>query len=276
MSKHIEAELILPSLYLMSLRNDRTITTTDLISELRELLKPDGEDLEILAGRKDDRFSQIVRNLVSHKTLVRLGYAEFSNSTFKITDDGLEYLEEEDNKEQIDEKYRQQYEGEETLDREDITLTAEITEDVQSEKESISSHTYPNASLNIERVQYSVYELKRKKEKDKLLIDPDFQRKDVWKHAQRSELIESVLMNIPLPFIYLKESKNGELIVVDGKQRLTALFDYIDKKTSFKLNNKLKILVKLRGKKFQDLDSILQGILEDYQLTTYVIKPPTA
>jgi 5-methylcytosine-specific restriction endonuclease McrA len=45
------------------------ITTTDLSAELRRLFKPSGEDAEILRGRKDDKFSQIVRNLVSHHTL---------------------------------------------------------------------------------------------------------------------------------------------------------------------------------------------------------------
>lgn len=42
------------------------INTTDLIKELRERMQPDGDDLVILAGRNDDKFSQKVRNLVSH------------------------------------------------------------------------------------------------------------------------------------------------------------------------------------------------------------------
>ena len=50
-----ESELILPSLYLMSLNNG-SITTSELHEKLRLIMKPSGEDLEILDGRNDDKF----------------------------------------------------------------------------------------------------------------------------------------------------------------------------------------------------------------------------
>lgn len=43
----------------------------------------------------------------------------------------------------------------------------------------------------------------------------------MWGNRQKSELIESVIMGIPLPLIYLAENADGKLIVVDGRQRLT-------------------------------------------------------
>ena len=69
-----ETELILPSLYLMSL-NDGIITTSELNPKLRDIMKPMGEDVKILSGRKDDKFSQKVRNLKAHNTFERFGYA---------------------------------------------------------------------------------------------------------------------------------------------------------------------------------------------------------
>ena len=45
------------------------IRTSELIDEARRIMKPDGEDLEILEGRNDDKFSQKVRNLKSHDTI---------------------------------------------------------------------------------------------------------------------------------------------------------------------------------------------------------------
>lgn len=97
-----ERELILPSLFLMNVRGG--ITTSELIAELADLLKPSGEDIKILKGRKDTKFSQKVRNLVSHETLVKLGYASFKtiprNGLFLITQKGKSYLEE--NKEIIE------------------------------------------------------------------------------------------------------------------------------------------------------------------------------
>ncbi|MBT3320894.1 MAG: hypothetical protein HN392_01275 [Anaerolineae bacterium] len=94
-----ERDLILPALSIIS--DEPGISTSALISELKEMLKPTGEDAEILRGRSDTKFSQIVRNLVSHETLVKLGYATYikgksrrSGGKFHITETGLSYLDE--------------------------------------------------------------------------------------------------------------------------------------------------------------------------------------
>lgn len=98
MTRITEPDLILPALYVI--QRQPGITTGDLIKELREIFNPTGEDAEILHGRNDDKFSQIVRNLVSHHTLdKKLGYTLLggvgaSNSTHTITGTGLNYLEE--------------------------------------------------------------------------------------------------------------------------------------------------------------------------------------
>jgi predicted HNH restriction endonuclease len=86
-----ESELILPSLFLMDL-NGGSITTSDLIPRLRNIMKPTGEDLTILAGRKDDKFSQKVRNLKAHNTFKRTGYATYSQPTFSLTEKGRMHL----------------------------------------------------------------------------------------------------------------------------------------------------------------------------------------
>lgn len=262
-----EAELILPSLFLLNQAENRSLTTTELSEALRELLKPTGDDLTLLKNRRDDKFSQKVRNLVSHNTLQRLGYAEFKNSLFTISEAGTAYLEEEDNAATIQDKYLPEFEGVETMEPDD-------SEEPQTDSNSDINAVYPQASLNIERTQFSIFELKRKKEKDKLILDPDFQRKDVWKPRQKAELVESILMNIPLPFIYVTENRKAELIVVDGRQRLTALFEFID--NVYSLGQGLQILTSLRGKKFSELTPLMQGVIEDYQLATHIIKPPTS
>ena len=77
-------------------------------------------------------------------------------------------------------------------------------------------------------------------------------------------------MDIPVPFIYLAEGKRGNLIVIDGRQRLTALFDYLDNK--YPLRN-IEFFPQLRGKKAQKLVGELETFktkIEDYHL--YVIK----
>ena len=92
MTRISENQLILPALFLISLSQEKSITTSELIPQLRELLKPKGEDLKILSGRNDDKFSQKVRNLKSHKTLERYNFAKYTNGRFYILKEGEKYL----------------------------------------------------------------------------------------------------------------------------------------------------------------------------------------
>lgn len=137
-----------------------------------------------------------------------------------------------------------------------------------------SKSVYPMKQLKIDKTFYTIFELKRKFDKQPpiIILDSDFQRKDVWKMQQKRELIESVLMGLPLPIFYFNEDKKGRLVVIDGRQRLTALFEYIGNK--FELKN-LKIMSQYNGKKFQDLDPIMKTKIEDYQIFSYIIQPPT-
>ncbi len=56
---------------------------------------------------------------------------------------------------------------------------------------------------------------------------PEFQRKFVWTHAQASRFIESLLLGLPVPGIFLfKEPDTHKLVVVDGQQRLTSVRNF--------------------------------------------------
>lgn len=99
MAKRItESYLVLPSLFLMDNSPAGAITTSDLIKKLFNIMKPEGEDLKILTGRNDTKFSQIVRNLKAHETFEKKGYAEYEkipglrHGVYKITDVGRKYL----------------------------------------------------------------------------------------------------------------------------------------------------------------------------------------
>lgn len=165
----------------------------------------------------------------------------------------------------------------------------EIDDNDTLKSENSQASLYPLEDIKIAQMFYSVFELNRKytrainnkdnKEfysngvrKNQIILDSDFQREPVWNDKQKSELIESVLMGLPLPMIYLYEDENANLIVVDGRQRLTTFFEYMSNK--FKLKD-LTILKDLKGKKFNDLPLSYQSKIEDYQLSTQVIKPPT-
>jgi hypothetical protein len=103
----------------------------------------------------------------------------------------------------------------------------------------------------------------------KLILQPDFQRQYVWDAAKASKLIESAILQIPLPIIYLSEEKDGKEYVIDGQQRLTSFFSFIDgffpDGKPFKLN-KLTVFPELNGKKFSELDEITQDKIRYYQI----------
>lgn len=134
---------------------------------------------------------------------------------------------------------------------------------------------YPDAVLNIARESASVFQLKRKWEKTPPMLNlaPDFQRGLVWTNKQKSELIESILMGIPLPLIYVKEDEKGVYVIVDGKQRLSTLFSFINNEFALE---RLTILKDMNGLRFSELTPLAQNKIEDCSLTLHVIKAPTS
>lgn len=95
MTQYSERELILPTLVLLD-QAPEGLTTSDLIRELTVILQPDGHDDEIIANRNDTYFSQKVRNLVSHRTLVKGGLETYDpdQQHHAITPHGRAYLRE--------------------------------------------------------------------------------------------------------------------------------------------------------------------------------------
>ncbi len=80
-----------------------------------------------------------------------------------------------------------------------------------------------------------------------LVLDPIFQRRKVWDDARASKLVESVVLEVPLPVFYLAESADGTREVIDGQQRLSALFRFLDNQLSL---GGLKARPELIGKQF--------------------------
>ncbi|MCF6244929.1 MAG: winged helix-turn-helix domain-containing protein [Sulfurovum sp.] len=111
MARITESELILPALHVMNDKENGEITTSELINELENLIEIDEEDKGIIQGRKDSYFTQKVRNLKSHNTLTKKGFATYSNGKFKITEKGKEHLSENEEKLKLiiaEEKFLQQ------------------------------------------------------------------------------------------------------------------------------------------------------------------------
>ena len=90
-----------------------------------------------------------------------------------------------------------------------------------------------------------------------IIGQPDYQREYVYDNKRASLLVESVLMGIPIPVIYLSEENDGTLEVIDGQQRIKSLTRYLN--NEFKLNfEENSSFYELNGKYFKDLDKSIQ------------------
>jgi hypothetical protein len=90
-------------------------------------------------------------------------------------------------------------------------------------------------------------------------IKPHYQRRDRWTPDKRSALIESFLLNIPVPPIYLAEDDFGTYSVIDGKQRLTAIRDFM--RNQLRLSE-LETFSQLEDLTFAELPTELRNALQ--------------
>ena len=86
--------------------------------------------------------------------------------------------------------------------------------------------------------------------KEQINLDPSFQRRDRWDRDKQSRFIESIIMNVPIPPVFLGEDEYGMYVVLDGRQRLTAINDFF--KNLYPLKG-LAVWKELNGLNFNDL-----------------------
>lgn len=86
--------------------------------------------------------------------------------------------------------------------------------------------------------------------KEQIDLNPDFQRRDRWDVEKQSRFIESIIMNVPIPPVFLGEDQYGKYVVLDGRQRLTAIKDFLS--NLYKLSG-LKVWADLNDQNFNDL-----------------------
>ena len=110
-------------------------------------------------------------------------------------------------------------------------------------------------------------------------LDPAFQRRNVWNPKAKSGFIESLFLGIPIPQILLsaKKGQKSSFLVLDGKQRLLTIKEFLDGKfnngTKFKLRG-LRILKTLEGKTWKEIenDPAVAGDLLNETLRTAVLR----
>ncbi|OIR24976.1 DUF262 domain-containing protein [Bathymodiolus thermophilus thioautotrophic gill symbiont] len=111
--------------------------------------------------------------------------------------------------------------------------------------------------------------------KHKEISVPDYQRHaNLWTIKQKSRLIESILLKLPLPVFYFDVSNPDKWEIVDGLQRISTIEHFFNEKKWFRLRD-LEFLTDLNGKKASELDRTMQRTLDETQFITYQIEAQT-
>lgn len=108
-----------------------------------------------------------------------------------------------------------------------------------------------------------------------IILQPPYQRRAFWDRKKKASLIESVFLGLPLPLLYLADTRveiDGEKVkireVVDGQQRLSALRDFNNGELTVPDES---IVTDLRGKKYAELGPSLKQTFKDFPLSTATI-----
>lgn len=157
-----------------------------------------------------------------------------------------------------------------------------LPDDQQEDLEDLGEEGIRYSAV-INSADWTVQTIIQQINKKNIELNPSFQRRQAWRAKRKSQYIESLILNVPVPQIVLAERKDvrGKFIVIDGKQRLLALRQFYSSLNdpvykSFKLSD-LSIRTDLNGLGYSDMESDLVRetdvtILDNSTIRTAVIK----
>jgi uncharacterized protein with ParB-like and HNH nuclease domain len=122
------------------------------------------------------------------------------------------------------------------MESENLNSVSEIFDASEQEDLGVSNSKY---LINSYGADYTVDSLVQRMEREDIYI-PDFQRGYVWTITQASKFIESLLLGLPVPGIFLSKDRDRKLVVIDGQQRLRTLqrfYNGVFDERVFKLHN---------------------------------------
>lgn len=129
--------------------------------------------------------------------------------------------------------------------------------------------------IRTEAIDFSFGELLNLHKSGEIVIRPEYQRLFRWSTAQRSRLIESILLKLPLPPIFLIEDEAGVLELIDGLQRTSSVIQFMDHDAINEPELVLDgcdIIEELNGKRFEDFSTTIRFGLKRTPIRAVVIK----
>lgn len=160
-------------------------------------------------------------------------------------------------------------------------LEGEIFNREDEEKQVVSmsddeiNAKYKRGEIRIvtEQARYPVKSIKSMLDSEDYKLDPEYQRRKRWDNGKKSRLIESFIMNVPLPPIFLYEYDYSKFEVMDGLQRLTTIYDFYN--GDFALED-MGYWKELEGKKYNELPEEIQKGIDRRYISSIVLLEETA
>ncbi len=147
-----------------------------------------------------------------------------------------------------------------------------VEEEVVDEDVDLT-HPFDPSKIRVTTEPRTIDLLIRRVNHGEIDLAPEFQRRArLWKPHRKGQLIESILLRIPLPVFYVAATEDDMWSVVDGLQRLTTIHDFLSDK--FELAG-LEYLHQLEGLRFSRLPRPMQRRIEETSLVLNIIQPGT-
>lgn len=161
-------------------------------------------------------------------------------------------------------------------------------EDSEEEaREDEDNDPFDPATISIEKKTISMDTIIRRLGQETFILNPDFQRKEVWDEDRKCKLIESLLLRIPIPMFYVSADSSDNWTVVDGLQRLSTIRDFVlgskylvskkeeDKGDGFSLKGLDFCGRQLNGRTMKNLPTVFFNRIMETELTFTIINPGT-
>ena len=155
-------------------------------------------------------------------------------------------------------------------DRDIIDFSEEVEEvEVIEEEEEVLDFTYSITSYGAD---YPVDSLVKRLRNEKIKV-PNFQRGFVWNLKQSSRFIESLLLGLPVPGIFLsRDMDSADLLVIDGQQRLKSLLFFYDGIFNERVFRLFHVQERFEGKTYNELESDDRQRLDDSIIHATIVK----
>ena len=124
-----------------------------------------------------------------------------------------------------------------------------------------------------EQARYPIKSIKNMIDSGDYKLNPEYQRRKRWNNTRKSRLMESFIMNVPLPPIFLYEYEYSKYEVMDGLQRLSSIYDFYT--GSFSLEG-LEYWKELNGKTYSQLPFEIQRGIDRRYISSIVLLEETA